>query len=198
MVIREDLLIAFGADTVKLKKNELLFREDASPVHYFQIRKGRIKFTNLQYEDREFIQSLRLEGEAVGEVFLFSDHCYPVNAVAMEECVLLRLGRSEFFKLLEKDFDQQLNFLRYISEKMRFSYIILNSLKSDDAAGRLLTFLNYLKDSHGRTERYTCKIPYTRKEIASLTGLRVETVIRAFKKMEGEEVIKIIKGRIFY
>ena len=198
MFIEEDLLIAFGGDIIELKKNELLFKDNSVPANYYQIRKGKIKLTNLQAGNREFIQSLHLRGECVGEIFLFSSYHYPLAAVAMEDCTVLRLERGALFKLLKADFEIQLKLFQYIAERMRFNFIFLNSLLYDDAAGRLLTILNFVKDTHHQQEQYCCKIPYTRKDIASLTGLRIETVIRTFKKMEHAGILKIIRGKIFY
>ncbi|KQM23402.1 cyclic nucleotide-binding domain-containing protein [Chryseobacterium sp. Leaf201] len=94
MFIEEDLLIAFGGDIIELKKNELLFKDNSVPANYYQIRKGKIKLTNLQTGNREFIQSLHLKGECVGEIFLFSAYHYPLAAVAMER-LSLRTSRRE-------------------------------------------------------------------------------------------------------
>lgn len=41
-------------------------------------------------------------------------------------------------------------------------------------------------------------IPFTRRQLANLTGLRWETVIRTVKKMEKENVLKIKNGKIYY
>lgn len=58
--------------------------------------------------------------------------------------------------------------------------------------------MNCLKQYHKLTEAFSYQIPYTRLEIASLTALRVETVIRVFKRMESDNIVKIINGKIFY
>jgi CRP-like cAMP-binding protein len=197
MVIKEDLLITFGAEIIQLQKSELLFEENNAPAHYFQIKTGKIKLTNFQTENKEFIQSIHGKGDSVGEIFLFSKYKYPVNAVLMEDCTLFRLERPGLLKLLESDFEIQMKFLHYLAERSYHSYIFLNSLTSEDSTHQLLTLLNHLKDRENK-ERYSYKIPYTRKEIAFLTGLRIETVIRTFKKMENENLIKIIKGRVYY
>ncbi|MDQ0595088.1 CRP-like cAMP-binding protein [Chryseobacterium ginsenosidimutans] len=198
MVIKEDLLIIFGAEIIQLKKSELLFEENNSPEYYFQIKTGRIKLTNFQTENREFIQSIHKDGESVGEIFLFSKYKYPVNAVLMEDCTIFKLESPKLLKLLKSNFEIQMKFLDYIAERTYYSYIFLNSLTSEDATHQLLTLLNHLKNSQNKSERYSYKIPYTRKELAFLTGLRTETVIRTFKKMESENLIKIIKGRVYY
>ncbi|MFP3834601.1 Crp/Fnr family transcriptional regulator [Chryseobacterium sp. SIMBA_028] len=196
MVIQEDLLITFGADIIQLQKSELLFEENTAPAYYFQIKTGKIKLTNFQTEKREFIQSIHQEGDSVGEIFLFSKYHYPVHAVLMEDSTVLRLEHSKLLKLLESDFEIQMKFLYYLADRSYHSCIFLNSLTSEDATHQLLTVLNHLKGDHG--EHYSYKIPYTRKELAFLTGLRIETVIRTFKKMEHEKLIKIIKGRVYY
>ena len=41
-------------------------------------------------------------------------------------------------------------------------------------------------------------IPYTRQQIADITGLRVETVIRTIKRMKEMEKIKIINHKIYF
>jgi len=197
MVIREDLLIAFGADNIKLQRLDTLFKENDLPEYYFQIISGKIKLTNFQPEKREFIQSIHSSGESVGEIFLFSNHSYPASAVAMEDCTILRLNYRKLLKLLKSDFKIQMDFLHYLAERSYNSYIFLNSLTSEDAVQQLITLLNHLKNN-GNTEPHSFQVPYTRKEIAFLTGLRIETVIRTFKKMESDKLIKIIKGRVYY
>ncbi|ALR30013.1 hypothetical protein ATE47_05515 [Chryseobacterium sp. IHB B 17019] len=198
MAIQEDLLITYGADIIKLKKSELLFEEHHSPEYYFQIKTGKIKLTNFQAENKEFIQSIHEDGESVGEIFLFSKSKYPVNAVSMEDCTIYRLENDKLLQLLESNFEIQLKLLHYIAKRTYYTYIFLNSLTSEDATHQLLTLLNHLKDSQNSTEAYSYKIPYTRKELAFLTGLRIETVIRILKKLEGENLIRIVKGRVFY
>lgn len=197
MVIQESLLTSFGADIIKLKKSDILFKENDQPSYYFQIRTGKIKITNFQPENREFIQSIHESGDSVGEIFLFTDHRYPANAIVMEDCTILRLDHSKLLKLLRSDFKIQMGFLHYLAERSYHSYIFLNSLTSEDAAHQLLTLLDHLKRDKDK-EPLSYLIPYTRKEISFLTGLRIETVIRTFKKMENDKLIKIIKGRVYY
>ncbi len=41
-------------------------------------------------------------------------------------------------------------------------------------------------------------VNHTRQEIANLTGLRVETVIRTLKKMETEKLVCIINRKLYF
>lgn len=199
MAIKEDLLITFGAEILHIQQSEIIFKENDAPEYYFQIKKGKIKLTNFNDENEEFIQSFHEEGDSFGEIFLFCrHHRYPVDAVAVKDSVILKLEHSKFLKLLESNFDIQLNFLKSCAERTYYSYIFLNSLTSEDATHQLLTVLNRLKENHDPSQNMPFKVPYTRKELAHMTGLRIETVIRILRKLESEKVVKIVRGRVYY
>ena len=57
--------------------------------------------------------------------------------------------------------------------------------------------LNYYKSFTDKTEKFSYEIPLTRQQLASLTALRVETVIRTVKKLEKDGALKIINRKIF-
>jgi CRP-like cAMP-binding protein len=199
MIIHEDLLLDFGADIIGLNPSDFLFEENARPEFYFQIMEGQIKVSTFKENNGEFIQSIHYRGESVGEIFLFNmRHRYPASAVATKESKVLRLEYSKFSDLLESNFDLQIKFLHHFAQRNYYSYIFLKSLTSQDATHQLLTVLNHLKEKQSLTERYSFEIPYTRKELSSLTGLRTETVIRILKKLHGEKVVQIVKGRVYY
>jgi len=197
MVIEENLLIKFGADIINLEKNDLLFKKNDIPLNYYQIKRGRTKHVNV-YADTEFVQSYQTAGECVGDIFLFSSFTYPMDAIATEKCTILRLEQSKFFKLLKANFEIQVQFFQHIAGQVHFVYNILDSIKFNNAICCLKNFFDYLKREYRCFEKYSCKIPYTRKEISGLTGLRIETVIRTLKKMERESIIKIVHGTILY
>ncbi|MFU8973006.1 helix-turn-helix domain-containing protein [Chryseobacterium wangxinyae] len=81
---------------------------------------------------------------------------------------------------------------------MRLNYIFSYSLISDNAVSRVQNLLDYLKNKHDQSDPWSYIVPYTRKEMSSLTGLRIETVIRTLKRLQQQGMVKIIKGKIFY
>ncbi|WP_423775412.1 helix-turn-helix domain-containing protein [Chryseobacterium joostei] len=58
--------------------------------------------------------------------------------------------------------------------------------------------LDYFKELSNAKEQYGYRVPFTRQQIANLTGLRVETVIRLIKKMERQKIVKLKQHQIFY
>jgi len=71
-------------------------------------------------------------------------------------------------------------------------------ISSQDAEHRILTLLDYFKlNVHNLSESARYKVEITRQQIADLTGLRVETVIRAMKSLEKEGKIIIIDHKVY-
>ncbi len=65
--------------------------------------------------------------------------------------------------------------------------MVLSEISSHDPGHRILSLLTYYKEKNtppGDNSRI--RIPFTRQQIADMSGLRVETVIRAVKRMEKE------------
>ena len=74
-----------------------------------------------------------------------------------------------------------------------------HAISSLDSQDRLLSLFAYLKDDQKiKNEDDSYTINLTRKEIAELTGLRIETVIRSVKKMVSEGKLKMEKRKIIY
>ncbi len=198
MLVNEDLLFRNGGELMNFKKNEIIFRESETPKFYYQIRSGDVKINNYHQEGKEFIHSLPSGGHCLGETFIFSDLPYPVNAVAMTDTAIIRVAISKFLDLIQNDNNLLLRLYQYTAQRMHYRYIMLNNLSSTNPFSKVLCVMDCLKQYHKITEPFSYQIPYTRLEVASLTGLRVETVIRVFKRMERERVVKIINGKIFY
>jgi CRP-like cAMP-binding protein len=198
MLVDEDLLFRYGGELVIFAKNDIIFRESETPKFYYQIKQGNVKINNYHQEGKEFIHSLPSAGHSLGETFIFSERPYPVNAVAMSDTEIIRVYIPRFFELVQSHKNILFNLYLYTSERMHYRYVMLNNLSSTNPFNKVLCVIDCLKHYHNVTEQYAYQVPYTRLEIASLTGLRVETVIRVIKRMEREHIVKISNGKIFY
>lgn len=70
--------------------------------------------------------------------------------------------------------------------------MVLSEISSYEPEHRLITLLKYYKTKNtkpGLPNKII--IPYTRQQLADMSGLRVETVIRTVKKMEREGKIAL-------
>ncbi|MDG4651264.1 Crp/Fnr family transcriptional regulator [Chryseobacterium arthrosphaerae] len=197
-MIIEQLLISFGAETKNYKAGDIIFREEEFPLYYYQIKTGKIKLNNYTEDGKEFIQNIFSDGHSFGESLLFVDRPYPMNAVAMEESVIFRMPRQNFLNLIRDNPEISLNIYQCLAERMYYKYIMFYNLSFQNPVSKLKLLMDYLKSYHEDKAPYSFQVPLTRQQLASLTGLCVETVIRTIKQMEKEKIVKIEKRKIYY
>lgn len=198
MIIPEELLINYGATIETYRKKDVIFSEFETPKNYYQIVSGNIKLNHYNEEGRELIFAILNEGMSVCEMLLFIDHTFPVNAVVFEDTTVLRLSKQKFLKMLDDHPKVAKDINNFLAERLYQKYIMLENNSSLYANVRIKGVLDYHKSFSADKNQYSFQMPLTRQQLAAMTGLRVETVIRHIKTFEKEGVVKIIKGKIYY
>ncbi|MCU0381231.1 MAG: Crp/Fnr family transcriptional regulator, partial [Chitinophagaceae bacterium] len=164
---------------------------------YHQLVKGKIKWVNIDDNGKEFIQCIIGEGESFGELPLLDDGPYVATSVALEDSVLLRLRKETFLQLLRENPKIHFRFTRLMTERLRLKFIFLKELSNQDPERKVVTILNHYKEDADSCFPGRHRINLTRQQIANMTGLRVETVIRTIKSLEEEGRLVIDKGKVF-
>jgi len=176
----------------------MIFHEKEFPTHYYQIEKGKIKLNNYTDDGKEFIQNIFSDGHSFGESLLFVDRPYPMNAVAIEDSVIYKMPKQNFLDLVKSNPEISLSIYECLAERMYYKYIMFYNLSFQNPVAKLKLLMDYLKSYHEDKAPYSFQIPLTRQQMASLTGLCVETVIRTIKQMEKDQIVKIEKRKIHY
>ena len=193
-----DTLLTWGATYKKVDAEETIFQEGSECHFYYQLVSGSVRWVNINEEGKEFIQTIIEPGECFGELPLFDDEPYAASAIANKESVVIRLNKSTFKQLLKEQPELHFQFSKLITQRLRYKFILVQELSSANPEHTITTLLNYFKKS----ERHICpncnQVNLTRQQIANMTGLRVETVIRTIKQLEEKGTLKIEKGKVFY
>ena len=198
MNIDEKLLYSFGAESVKYKVKELIFKEGDHALYYFQIKEGKVKLNNYNDEGKEFIQNILGKNQSFGDSLLFLDKLYPTNATALIPSEIIRISKSNFLELLRIHPDVSLSMNACLSQRLYYKVLMTQYMSCQNPVLRLNGLMEYLKSYQESTCQHTFPVELTRQQIANLTGLRVETVIRVLKKMEKENLVKLENRRILF
>ncbi|PKV52085.1 CRP-like cAMP-binding protein [Aquimarina sp. MAR_2010_214] len=188
------ILLNSGAILKKYKRGEFLFQEGSMARYYYQVHLGEIKMNNYNQEGKEYIQGIFTKEKSFAEPPLFADFKYPANAEAIVDSEVWQLPKEKFLKLLEENPDIHHKFTSTLALRLYYKAIMVSEISTQEPEHRILRILDYFKknSNHSATESNTYKVELTRQQLADLTGLRVETVIRSIKKLEqkGELFIK--------
>ncbi|MGC5743828.1 Crp/Fnr family transcriptional regulator [Chryseobacterium sp. NFX27] len=198
MSIQESLLHSVEAIEEQYNAGDYIFREEATPQFYYQIVTGEVKLNSYKEDGKEFIQNILSERSCFGESMLILGKPYPVNAVALTKCVILKVGRDQFFQLLQENPGIFMDMYKTMSEKTSEKIVLMEKISSKNAEERLIELMNQMKEAKENKDRFSFEVPHTRQQLASLTGLSLETTIRVIKRMEKNEILIIKNGKIFY
>ncbi len=192
-----DLLLAWGAAYKKVSAGETIFHEGHSCFFYNQLVSGRVRWINTTNEGKECIHYIIEPGESFGELPLFDDEPYAASAIAEEDSILIRLHKPTFISLLKENADIHFEFTKILSKRLRFKLAIIQSFASHCPEKMIATVLNQFKSENKNFCGDCNQLNLTRQQIADMTGLRVETVIRTMRTMHDKGDLVITKGKVF-
>ena len=192
-----DLLLAWGAAFKKVPKGNTIFSEGTSCSFYYQLVSGQVRWLNIGEDGKEFIQNIIEPGECFGELPLFDDEPYVASAVADEDCVLIRLHKPVFNQLIRENIAIHLKFSKLLAQRVRFKLTLLKALSCHDPEIMISSLLEHFKKEHKNFCSDCNQLKLTRQQIADMTGLRVETVIRSMRHMHENGELLINKGKVY-
>ncbi|UEG50140.1 Crp/Fnr family transcriptional regulator [Ferruginibacter lapsinanis] len=197
MMIDIDTLLAWGAAYKKVAANDIIFKEGIQAQFYYQLVSGSVRWVNINEEGKEFLQVMIEPGECFGELPLFDGGPFAATAVANEDSVVIRLHASTFFQLIKENPEIHIKFTRLLSERLRFKFFILKEMANHNPEHSISTLLSYFKETKTNICTKCNRIKLTRQQIADMTGLRVETVIRTIKNLQAKGQLVIEKGKVY-
>ena len=196
-MIDENLLLSHGAKRVAFSKGDQLFREGESALNFYQVASGQIKMNNYNEDGKEFIQGIFSIGHSFGEPPLLANVKYPANAEAISDAEVFQLSKEHFLKLLSSNPKVHLKITVTLAKRLYYKAIMVSEISSQEPEHRILRIIDYLKNRDKVEGEFTYRLDLTRQQLADLTGLRVETVIRATKSLEIKGELQIKKRKVY-
>lgn len=197
MMLDIDLLITWGATFKKVKANEIIFKEGSQCNFYHQLVEGSVKWVNINEDGKEFLQTLIDPGESFGEIPLFDGEPYAATAIAVEDSLIIRLHQASFHQLIAESPNLHFKFSKLLCNRLRFKFHLLKEVAYHDPEKIIKALINFLKKNHKNICEKCNLVKLTRQQIADMTGLRVETVIRAMRHMHEKGDVRIERGKVF-
>ncbi len=198
MSIKEEVLHSIGATEQDYNPGDYIFRESGSPQYYFQVVTGDVKLNNYNSDGKEFIQNILTREDAFGESMLFTDKVYPMNAIALSKCTIIKVCKNTLLHFLDRNPRLYLEVCKSLSERLHRKFVLMQKISSHNTIERLKEVMQLMKQKQTNQTPFTYEVPITRQQLASLTGLCLETTIRTIKKMERDKMLRIKNRKILY
>ncbi|HQW83699.1 MAG TPA: Crp/Fnr family transcriptional regulator [Ferruginibacter sp.] len=187
---------SFTETAVKIKrfiKGEMIYNAGTAARYFYEVKTGEVKVVNNNDEGNDFIQAIYKPGGIFGVHLLFCDKPHPAAAFANTNCELYYMPKEAFLDLVKNNYDFHLNITYKLSEQVMFKAMMLEEVANEKAEHCLLTLIHYLMNQKNVADG---TLAITKQQLANMTGLRVETVIRVLKTIEDKGLIKTTRGNI--
>lgn len=192
-----DVLLAHGAVYKKVSHGDIIFMEGSHCNFYYQLVSGKVHWMNITEDGKEYLQTVVEPGECFGELPLFDGEPYAATAIAEEDSILIRIHQSTFHQLIDDHPEIHKAFTRLLAQRLRFKFFLIKELFKNQPEDRITSLIHYLKETKHNICPVCGKLKLTRQQIANMTCLRVETVIRAMRHMHDRGDITIKKGKVY-
>jgi CRP-like cAMP-binding protein len=183
---------------VRFRESQILFEAGQHANDFYQVEEGQVKMFIVNEDGQEFTHGVFQAGESFGEPALLGGFPYPSSAMAIAAGKVWKVSKSDFLQLLKENFDLHLKLDHVLCLRLQYKSMILTEVSAHEPEHRLATVMKYWKLKTPQKGEGETLIPFTRQQLADMTGLRVETVIRTIKKMEQSGKLTLENHKIKY
>jgi CRP/FNR family transcriptional regulator len=180
------------------KKRQVVFYEGHMPHGVFIVCRGRVKVYKSDHKGHQLTMRIASPGDLLGYRALVARQPYTATAEALEDAALSYIDETAFRTFLEKHNLLALKLLTHLAEDVRQAEDKARDMAMKSSHERLAELLLMLNATYGGKEKDKpggqINVPFTRLDLAELTGLAQETVIRLLAEMEEKKIIAT-KGR---
>jgi CRP-like cAMP-binding protein len=202
----ETLALFQGVPTEKLKalaeralyrtyKAGEMFIGETDPAHaFYVIITGQVKLYKSSPEGREQTLNLLGPGDPFGMCTAFAVESFPANAMALEESGILLIPGPVMETVAMKEPRLLVNIIQILSNRLRESMTLIESLSLKEIPQRLASFLIHSQTREGGQGMSQLELTITQRELAKILGATPEALSRGIRKMSNAGMLAV-EGR---
>jgi len=163
-------------------RNEQVVRAGEDAESLIVLLTGRAKVTNFDEEGREIILAWLGPGEFFGEMGLIDGSPRSASVVAVEPCELLTIGKTEFQRCMQENFQVAQKLMQILVSRLREADRNIESLALLDVYGRVARLLLDLSEEEDGKRLVRQKI--SKQDMARMIGASREMVSKVMRDLE--------------
>jgi len=179
--------------TRRYSEGELVFGEGEPCKGLYVVESGQVRIFKTSSGGREQVLSIDGPGSSIAELPIFDGGVYPASAMAIEDSVLLLVGKQDFQALCLAHPEVGLKVLRVVGGRLRRLVGIIEELSFTTVRHRLTSYLLRLAQKSGKrtAEGTVVSLPVNNQELAAQIGTVRELVSRNLARLQAEGLLKV-------
>jgi CRP-like cAMP-binding protein len=172
-----------------------LFIGETDPAHaFYVVITGQIKLYKSSPEGKEQTLNLLRPGDPFGMCTAFAIDSFPANAMALEESGVLLIPGPAMEAVAMEEPRLLLNIIGIISDRLRESMALIESLSLKEIPQRLAAFLLHGLKREGEKGTNRLQLTITQRELAKILGATPEALSRVIRRMSNAKIL-VMDGR---
>jgi CRP/FNR family transcriptional regulator, dissimilatory nitrate respiration regulator len=188
-------LLAVQATYKKFKPGEMVIGETDPIRSFYVIISGQLKLYRSSAEGKEQTLQLLGPGDPFGLCTAFATDSFPASAMAIEECAVLLIPGTVMESTARQEPALLFNIIQILSQRLKDSMTIIESLALKEIPGRLSSFLRHLLPKDSSNKKTAVELTISQRELAKILGATPEALSRALRKMANDGILSA-SGRV--
>lgn len=183
----------------KIKKNELIIKQGQRGLNAYLLTKGKVEVFYLS-KDGEKTTIIYHEAPFIfGEVELWEEHPYLANVAALEICEIIEIPKRDYLRILHSNHQVCINLIKLLSNLLWQTGEDRRVRFFGRVEHLLANLICYYANLYGekRNGGIVIKNDVNKSKLADALGVARQSVIRAFKEIEKEGLVKTEEKQIF-
>jgi CRP/FNR family transcriptional regulator, dissimilatory nitrate respiration regulator len=173
------------------KAGEMLIGETDPARAFYVVIEGQVKLYKISAEGKEQTLNLLGPGDPFGMCTAFAIASFPANAMALEESSILLIPGPVMESIAMKEPRLLLNIIRLLSDRLKESMTLIESLALKEIPQRIASFLLHALTMEGEQGTNRLELTVTQRELAKILGATPEALSRALRKMSNAGVLAV-------
>lgn len=186
-----DLLLN-DVQEIPYKKGEYIFRE-GDPTEWFHIVKdGTVKCVKSSPDGRDMTLKVLTPGDLFCcEASVFEGSAHPGCAKVLDGATVLKIPKARYLEILRRNPEMAIEVIQYLGERLREAQDNAKGLVFHRAERRMALILLSMANKGGQPDPDGIRLQarLTRRDLADMAGLTVETATRIMGRFKTENIV---------
>ena len=178
--------VAACARVRRLPKDLRIFNQGDDGVRAHAVIEGGVRIAQSGSDGAQVIIRFIGPGEMFGTVALFTDGCYPADAITLADTLEASWSEAELIELIHRHPQIGINVIRIIGKRLQEVQERVRELATHRAERRVAHAMLRLarQAGHGTVDGMAIEFPLRRKDVADIAGTTLHTASRILTAWE--------------
>ncbi|MBO7456578.1 MAG: Crp/Fnr family transcriptional regulator [Paludibacteraceae bacterium] len=188
----ERLEVGNVVETISYSKNEIIHFEGDESRWMWMVLRGKVRIYKEGIGLRQQIIRLLKPYDIFGYRACIADEAYNSNASAFEDCVVYRIPRAEFIRLVKANGAFCYEVMQIMAKDLAISEIQTVNLTQKHIRGRLAESLLALVKNYGfEKDEQTLAMVLPREDLANMSNMTTSNAIRTLSQFAQEGLVSL-------